>query len=238
MSSGRSRKRLPAAVAALVVVAFGLATALWLTGDTDDETPAVDTTAAATTAPATTVPALTLPTTPPSTDAAPTTESVAPTTAAPDPAPAVPDGSILVTDPTGWSMSMSPAWTESTQNTTRNWFTNTGSDTFDDNVNVTTEALTSPVALDDYLAAAIAGIQSSVPDFQLGGLRRSVGPDGVELALIEWSGTLENLPPLSFLQTIMVTPTTAYVATFTSEPMRIAQVGPTVEPYLLTLRGA
>jgi hypothetical protein len=239
---GRTRKRLPAAIAALVVVALGLATALWLTsGDTAD--PATDTTQVASTplvtaAPATTEPALTLPTTPPSTEAPATTEAPAPTTVPTTPAPDVPAGSIVVTDPAGWTMSMDPSWTESTQNGVRNWFTNTGSESFDDNINVTVEALTAPISLDEYLAAAISGIQAAAPDFQLVDQRRILGPDGVELVVIGWSATLPNLPPLSFLQTLTITPTSAYVATFTTEPDRMPQLTALFEPYLLTLRGA
>jgi hypothetical protein len=117
-------------------------------------------------------------------------------------------------------------------------FTNTGSDTFDDNINVTVEALTAPISLDDYLAAAKSGILAAAPDFQLVDERRFLGPDGVELVLITWSATLPNLPPLSFLQSLTVTPTNAYVATFTSEPDRMPQIAALFEPYLLTLRGA
>jgi|GEM_PF-6971514 hypothetical protein len=239
---GRSRKRLPAAIAALVVVALGLATALWLTsGDTAD--PATDDTEVASTplvtaAPDTTEPALTLPTTPPSTEAPATTAAPAPTTVLPTPTPGVPPGSIVVTDPAGWTMSMDPSWTESTQNGVRNWFTNTGSDTFDDNINVTVEALTAPISLDDYLAAAKSGILATAPDFQLVDERRFLSPDGVELVLLSWSATLPNLPLLSFLQTLTVTPTNAYVATFTSETDRMPQIAALFEPYLLTLRGA
>jgi hypothetical protein len=236
---------LPAAIAALVVVALGLATALWLTSD-DTDTPtdgtAVVATPPVTAAPATTAPALTLPTAPPATtpatEAAPTTEAPVPTTVLPTPAPDVPAGSIVVTDPAGWVMSMDPSWTESTQNGVRNWFTNTGSDTFDDNINVTVEALTAPISLDEYLAAAKSGIQTAAPDFQLVDERRILGPDGVELVLLTWSATLPNLPLLSFLQTLTVTPTNAYVATFTSEPDRMPQIAALFAPFLLTLRGA
>ena len=242
-AGSRSRTRLRAAVAALVVVALGLATALWLTrGDGTDDA-SVDTTpqptaAPVTAAPETTAAPLTLPTTVPTSEA-PTTTAAPATTAMPvvTAPPAPPAFSVVVTDPSGWSMSMDPSWTESAANGSRNWFTNTGSDSFDDNINVTTEPLTASITLDEYLAAAIAGIESSTPDFQLVDQRRVTGPDGVELIVIGWSATLPNLPPLSFLQTLTITPTAAYVATFTTEPARMPQLAPLFEPYLLTLRG-
>ena len=93
------------------------------------------------------------------------------------------------------------------------------------------------MTLDEYVAAAIEGIRTTTPDFTVVDQRRITGPDGVQVEIIGWSGTLAGLPQLSFLQTIVVTPTKAYVATFTSEPARIAQIAPGLEPYLLTLRG-
>ncbi|MFM2070079.1 MAG: hypothetical protein RLZZ623_342 [Actinomycetota bacterium] len=176
-----------------------------------------------------TVPALTLP-------IPGTTIAVAPTVA-PPPALPIPEGSVLASDPAGWTLAVDPAWNDTTSNGIRTFFINPGTTT-GDNVNVSTEALAAPVTLDAYVAAAITNIQTAAPDFVIVSQEQQVGPDGVPLELIGWSGTLSGLPKLSFLQSIVVSPTTAYISTFTSLPETMPNMAPFLQPFLITLRGA
>lgn len=245
------RSRAPLVVGALlaVLIAGGLAV-MFTRGGNDDEsvtdateesapdsTPATDESSPDTTspvtepAPSTTGPTLTLPVT-----VAPvTTVPVAPTL--PAPGIPIPPGAVLATDPAGWTMAVDPAWNETDSGGVRSWFIEPGATT-GDNVNVTTEALPGGVNLDAYVAAAIENIQTAAPDFEIVFQRRDIGVDGVEVELIGWTGTIPGLPKLSFLQAVTVSPSAAYIATFTSQPESMPTMAPFLEPFLVTLRGA
>lgn len=191
-----------------------------------------------------TVAASVVPTAAPSIPAtvAPTTPAtVAPTTpatiaAAPPVSIAMPAGSVVASDPAGWTMAVDPAWSDTSTNGVRTFFIQPAA-TSGDNVNVTTEALPPGVGIDAYVKAALSTIGGAAPDFVLAGQRRDSAVDGVQVELVAWSATLPGLPKLAFLQAIMVTPTTAYIATFTSPPETMPNIAPFVEPFLLTVRG-
>jgi hypothetical protein len=233
-----------AVVAALVAVgAFA-----WTKQSNDDGSVATDpsvTAPAASSLPGTAVPGATVPpsgSTVPATGATLTLPTAPPATVpavtvAPPPPPAsIPPGSVLASDPAGWSMAVDPAWNDTTADGVRTLFITPGA-TAGDNVNVSTEVLPSDVGIDAYITAAIANIQTAAPDFQIVTQRREVGADGVQVEVITWVGTLSGLPKLSFLQSIMVSPTHAYIATFTSTPETMPTMAPFLEPFLVTLRG-
>ncbi len=227
---------------ALAVVLAGIATAWWITRDDEEATPPATTavTVPPTTAPA---PATTVTTAPPTTEPeATTTEPPPPTepvaTVAPLPAPEVPPGAVVVADPAGWTIAIDPGWTETPLAGARSWVINAGSATFDDNLNVTTEALPGPLTLDQYVEAALAAVRAGAPDVEVTDVRRYVAADGAEHALVTWSGTLPGAPRLVFVQALTVSATAAYVATFTTEPDRAPLLAIVLEPYLLSLRGS
>lgn len=250
-----TRSRVPAIVGAVLAVAIGAAAVLWFTRGSDDEqsddteqttategTEATDTTATPDTAAATTV-ATTVPLTLPGTVAPATTVTTPPVTALPTdtslaPIPnVIPPGASLYTDPAGWSISVDPAWTFQQQAGFTGWFTGTGSDGFNDNVNVVTEDLPSPMTLDDYVVAALDVIKGQAADANVIDQRQVIGDDGVVVTVVAWTGTLPDLPKLAFIQAMVVSPTRAYVATFTSEPGRAADLAPVIGPYLASIRG-
>ena len=249
-----SRSRLPAIIGAVVAIAIGAGAVLWITsGDSDSdssdrpestETTAVDeptdTEAAGTTppeptpAPASTGPAVVLPTVAPT---APP-DSTAPAPVLPVlPAPPAPDGATVHTDPAGWSIAVDPAWEFRQAEDFTGWFTGTGTDGFADNVNVTLEVLPAAMTLDDYIVAAKGFISTSAADVAIVDERRFVGADGVEVHVITWTGSVGGGQPLAFVQAMTVTATSAYVATFTSQPARMVDLATTIGPYLLTVRG-
>ncbi|MFN6118497.1 MAG: hypothetical protein ACK5CE_02485 [Actinomycetes bacterium] len=259
------RSRVPAGVGALVAIAVGAGAVLWLTrgddaGDAGDageterteqteqterteqteETDGGDGTAPAGTDAAPTTAADTAGTVADTTPAT-TTPLVLPTTVAPPTTDAslavvdIPPGATIHSDPSGWTIALDPAWTVSPDATA--WFTGTGTPDFQDNVSVAVEVLSQAVTLDEYLVAAIGQIQTQAADFQFVDQRRVVGADGVEVEIIGWSGTFTGLPTLAFVQAVTVTPTNAYIATFTSLPDRMPALAPTIGPYLTTIRG-
>lgn len=253
------RSRIPAVVGALVAIAVGAGAVLWLTrgddagdaGETErteqteqtertEETDGGDGTAPAGTDAAPTTAADTAGTVADTTPAT-TTPLVLPTTVAPPTTDAslavvdIPPGATIHSDPSGWTIALDPAWTVSPDATA--WFTGTGTPDFQDNVSVAVEVLAQSVTLDEYLVAAIGQIQTQAADFQFVDQRRVVGADGVEVEIIGWSGTFTGLPTLAFVQAVTVTPTNAYIATFTSLPDRMPALAPTIGPYLTTIRG-
>ena len=247
------RSRVPAIVGALVAIAVGAGAVLWLTRGGDDagdagETeqteptePTEPTDGADDTAPAGTDAAPTTAADPAETIAPSTTALVLPTTVVPPttdaslPVVDIPPGATIHSDPSGWTIALDPAWTVSPDATA--WFTGTGTPDFQDNVNVAVEVLPLEVTLDEYVVAAIGQIQTQAADFQFVDQRRVVGADGVEVEIIGWSGTFTGLPTLAFVQAVTVTPTNAYIATFTSLPDRMPALAPTIGPYLTTIRG-
>ncbi|MEZ5248833.1 MAG: hypothetical protein R2713_06350 [Ilumatobacteraceae bacterium] len=246
---------------ALVAMAVGFGAVLWLTrsgdddtrdtastdagGDTPDDTGALDTgapDAPPVTVPVTTpaatvepVPVTTIPLTLPGTVAL--TDPPPPTTEAPIPV-AVPADAVPYADPAGWSLAVAPGWRFEQTPTFTGWFTGTGSDGFQDNVNVVLEDLPRAMDLATYVDAAVALIQGQAPDAVITDRQRVVGPDGVEVELVSWTGTLPGLPTLAFVQAMTITDTRAYVATFTSEPARIADLALAFGQYLATVRAA
>ena len=242
------RPRLPAIIGALVAVALGAGVVVWLTrsGD-DDPTEADDPSSASDTteAPDTTVgPTPTTAATPatPATEVPLTLPDTVPvTTAPPEPATSLPladpppVGAVAFTSPDGWSISTDPAWQLAPDTTA--WFTGTGSAEFQDNVNVVVESLPTPQTLDEYVAAAIGQISAQAADLEIIEQRRVVGADGVEMEVIGWTGSFAGLPRLAFVQIVTVTPTRAYIATFTSQPDRMPALAPGITPFLTSIRG-
>jgi hypothetical protein len=231
----------------LVVAAF-----VWFSRDSDDTDDAgdvtiateasiaTDTTPAGSVAPGST--AAPAPSTVPGSEVttaptAPVATEPAVTTLPPPPPVSIPPGAVLVTDPAGWTLGVDPAWNDTTgPNGIRTFFIEPGATT-GDNVNVSTEVLPASTTLDAYVAAAIANIQSAASDFTIVAQRRETGADGVQIEMIQWVGTLSGLPTLSFLQSVVVSPTTAYIATFTSRPETMPTMAPFLDPFLVTLRG-
>ncbi|MFZ4809987.1 MAG: hypothetical protein ACOYL9_01460 [Ilumatobacteraceae bacterium] len=247
--SGRSagipqRTKLIAGIGALALVLLGVIVAWQLAGGDDDSSTAADTTVAVvgtefppddTAAPTETTTAATTPETTPETTVV---ETTVPTTTPGVPAPPLPPTAVLVTDPAGWTMQLDQTWTERNVDGRRSWITGSGSATFEDNINVSTEAIPGPLSVDDYANAAIANVQLSAPDFALESQKVFVGPDNVRIVVIVWTGTLSGLPKLAFQQSMVIGASTAYVATFSSETDRMPTLSPIVEAYLVTLRGA
>jgi len=257
------RSRLPAIAGAALAAALGAGVVLWTARSGDDDSSAstdtgspeatddsgaadpADSIVETTVAPVAPVAPVTTESVPPATTAPPTLpDTITPettpapeTTTAPTPANVVdvPPGAVLYADPAGWSISVDPAWQQSPDAAA--WFTGTGSGEFQDNVNVAVEDLASPRTLDDYVAAAIALINTQATDFEIVDQRRVVGTDGVEVEVIEWTGSFAGLPRLAFVQAVTVTPQRAYIATFTSQPDRMPALAPTVTPVLTTIRG-
>ena len=239
-------------------MAVGFGAVLWLTRDGDDDTGDTSATDAATDAPDDTgsldTTAATVPVSTPTPTAEPTpasttpltpltlpttvapTEPATPTTAAPVPV-AVPADAVPYTDPAGWSLAVAPGWRFEQTPTFTGWFTGTGSDGFQDNVNVVLEDLPRTMDLTTYVDAAVALIQGQAADAVITDRQRVVGPDGVEVELVSWTGTLPGLPTLAFVQAMTITDTRAYVATFTSEPARIGDLALAFGQYLATVRG-
>jgi hypothetical protein len=203
--------------------------------DADDDGPA-STELAVTTTIALTLPSTIVPTSSlaPTTDAA-TSTSVVDSTAAP--APATPAGAQPYVDPGGWSIAIDPAWQFQQSETFTGWLIGTGTEAFRDNVNVATEALPRELTLDEYAEAALGVIRRQASDVQIVDRRRVVGADGVGVEVIDWSGSFGTGQQLAFVQAMTVTPTNAYVATFTSEPDRMPDLAATVTAYLVTIRG-
>lgn len=237
-------------IAGVVVALVAIGAVAWVAGrdggstatqqDDDDaagDSTAPDATPAITTAvsdPASTVD-VTLPATASTIPTVPA--STAPPTTVLAPSPPIPAGAVLASDPAGWVLAVDPAWNDTITSGARTFFVEPGA-TSGNNVNVTTEQLPAGVDLDGYIAAAIDSIRSAASDFEIVAQRREVGADGTEIELIGWSGTLAGLPKLSFLQAVTVSPTTAYIATFTSQPGDMSTMAPFLEPFLITLRGA
>ncbi len=191
-------------------------------------------------APTTSAPSVVLPTTPPTTP--PTDPPTTPAPSAPAvealPSPPVPAGATLFSDPAGWTIAVDPAWQREESPEFAGWFTGTGSTGFSDNVNIVLEDLPSALGLDEYVVAATAVINSQATDVEIVDQRRFGGVDGVQVHVVTWLGTVVGANQrLGFVQAMTVTTTKAYVATFTTQPGRLAQLVTTVGPYLTTIRG-
>ena len=184
----------------------------------------------------------TQPTTPPTDPPATPDPTATPAPSAPAvealPAPPVPAGATLFSDPDGWTIAVDPAWQREESPEFAGWFTGTGSTGFSDNVNIVLENLPTALSLDEYLVAAIGVINTQATDVEIVDQRRFVGVDGVQVHVVTWLGTVVGANQrLGFVQAMTVTATKAYVATFTAQPGRLAQLATTVGPYLATVRG-
>jgi hypothetical protein len=133
-----------------------------------------------------------------------------------------------------WTLQADPAWEPVGAGV---WFTGTGSDSFQDNVNVITQPLPAAMTLDAYIDAALETVKAA-PEFELIARDIITGDDGTEIGSITWTAALAGMPKLTFKQSIVVNDTTAYIATFTTEPERAAETVPTIGAALLTLRAA
>ncbi len=256
-SAGRSR--VPAVIGAIAAIALGAGAVLWVTHSSDDDasgrsgdernssTSEADDAAptslaepSSSVAPTTSAPAVVLPTTPPTTPPTPPPTTPAPSAPAVEaqPSPPVPAGATLFSDPAGWTIAVDPAWQREESPEFAGWFTGTGSPGFSDNVNIVLEDLPSALALDEYVVAATGVINSQATDVEIVDQRRFVGADGVQVHVVTWLGTVVGANQrLGFVQAMTVTATKAYVATFTAQPGRLAELATTVGPYLTTIRG-
>ena len=114
------------------------------------------------------------------------------------------------------------------------WLTDEVEDGFGPNVNVLTQT-TGDMTLDEYTEMSIANAPSFVKDFEVQDSRRETGPNGTELAVLEYSGEAGADRPLRFLAVWTVANGQAVVATFTTTPERYEELRSDVLPYLLTL---
>ena len=114
------------------------------------------------------------------------------------------------------------------------WLTDEVEDGFGPNVNVLTQT-TGNMTLDEYTETSIANAPSFVKDFEVQDSRRETGPNGTELAVLEYSGEAGADRPLRFLAVWTVANGQAVVATFTTTPDRYEELRSDVLPYLLTL---
>jgi hypothetical protein len=114
------------------------------------------------------------------------------------------------------------------------WLAGEVEDRFGPNVNVLTQA-SGGMTLDEYTESSIANAPSFVKDFEVIDSRRETGPNGTELAVLEYSGEAGTDRPLRFLAVWTVNNGQAVVATFTTTPERYEEQRDDVLPYLLTL---
>jgi hypothetical protein len=114
------------------------------------------------------------------------------------------------------------------------WLTDEVEDGFGPNVNVLTQT-TGNMTLDEYTEMSIANAPNFVTDFEVQDSRRETGPNGTELAVLEYSGEAGADRPLRFLAVWTVNNGQAVVATFTTTPDRYDEQRSDVLPYLLTL---
>ena len=114
------------------------------------------------------------------------------------------------------------------------WLAGEVEDGFGPNVNVLTQA-TGGMTLDEYTETSIANAPTFVKDFEVLDSRRETGPNGTELAVLEYSGEAGTDRPLRFLAVWTVNDGQAVVATFTTTPERYEEQRDDVLPYLLTL---
>ena len=114
------------------------------------------------------------------------------------------------------------------------WLAGEVEDGFGPNVNVLTQT-TGGMTLDEYTESSIANAPTFVKDFEVLDSRRETGPNGTELAVLEYSGEAGTDRPLRFLAVWTVNDGQAVVATFTTTPERYEEQRDDVLPYLLTL---
>jgi len=114
------------------------------------------------------------------------------------------------------------------------WLAGEVEDGFGPNVNVLTQT-TGGMTLDEYTESSIANAPTFVKDFEVLDSRRETGPNGTELAILEYSGEAGTDRPLRFLAVWTVNDGQAVVATFTTTPERYEAQREDVLPYLLTL---
>jgi hypothetical protein len=114
------------------------------------------------------------------------------------------------------------------------WLAGEVEDEFGPNVNVLTQA-SGNMTLDEYTETSIANAPTFVKDFEVLDSRRETGPNGTELAVLEYSGEAGSDRPLRFLAVWTVNDGRAVVATFTTTPERYDEQRGDVLPYLLTL---
>ena len=114
------------------------------------------------------------------------------------------------------------------------WLSGEVEDEFGPNVNVLTQT-TGGMTLDEYTESSIANAPTFVKDFEVLDSRRETGPNGTELAVLEYSGEAGTDRPLRFLAVWTVNDGQAVVATFTTTPERYEEQRDDVLPYLLTL---
>ena len=114
------------------------------------------------------------------------------------------------------------------------WLAGEVEDGFGPNVNVLTQA-SGGMTLDEYTETSIANAPTFVKDFEVLDSRRETGPNGTELAVLEYSGEAGTDRPLRFLAVWTVNDGQAVVATFTTTPERYEEQRGNVLPYLLTL---
>ena len=114
------------------------------------------------------------------------------------------------------------------------WLAGDVEDGFGPNVNVLTQA-TGGMTLDEYTETSIANAPTFVKDFEVLDSRRESGPNGTDLAVLEYSGEAGTDRPLRFLAVWTVNDGQAVVATFTTTPERYEEQRGDVLPYMLTL---
>ena len=114
------------------------------------------------------------------------------------------------------------------------WLVAEVADAFGPNVNVLTQPV-GDMTLDEYTEISIATAPNLVKDFEVLDSRTEVGPNGTELAVLEYSGEAGTDRPLRFLAVWTVHDGKAIVATFTTTPEAYEGQRDAVLPYLLTL---
>jgi len=170
----------------------------------------------------------------PATSPAQTTVASSPPTSTGGPGPAVesfvdPEGAYRITVPDSWE-ARHGAIAEGIEV----WLAGAVEDEFGPNVNVLTQA-SGGMTLDEYTESSIANAPTFVKDFEVLDSRRETGPNGTELAVLEYSGEAGTDRPLRFLAVWTVNDGQAVVATFTTTPERYEEQRGDVLPYLLTL---
>ncbi len=145
----------------------------------------------------------------------------------------------LVEDEDGqWSMVINGDWDEGTiQIGDAFWTTGTGSDLFQDNLNIFVEDFNGQaIDLQGYVDFSVANLPTLLPDAEFISDELVETPDGAEVAVLEYESPNASGQLLRFLGVIAVGDDHAVTSTFASEADRFSDAIADVRPYMESLR--
>ncbi len=120
---------------------------------------------------------------------------------------------------------------------TRSWTTGTGSDLFQDNLNIFVEEFNGQdLELQQYVDLSVESLPALLPDAVFIDNEIIETVDGVEVAVLEYESPNAAGQQLRFLAVIAVGDDHAVTSTFASEADRFDEVVADVRPYLESLR--